>query len=74
MRKLLPMKVSDMIAQPHEQSQVFYNDWRLLGTDYLVIGRMSRDAAAIGRALRDLPPGLLAMPEGVGATPAPRAR
>ena len=31
-----PLKVSEMIAQPHEQSQVFYNDWRLLGTDYLV--------------------------------------
>ena len=49
-----PMKVSDMIAQPHEQSQVFYNDWRLLGTDYLVIGRMSRDAAGLYRVQFDL--------------------
>jgi len=49
-----PMKVSDMIAQPHEQGQVFYNDWRLLGTDYLVIGRMSRDAAGLYRVQFDL--------------------
>lgn len=49
-----PMKVSDMIAQPHDQSQVFYNDWRLLGTDYLVIGRMSRDAAGLYRVQFDL--------------------
>ena len=49
-----PMKVSDMIAQPHEQSQVFYNDWRLLGSDYLVIGRMSRDAAGLYRVQFDL--------------------
>ena len=49
-----PMKVSDMIAQPHEQSQVFYNDWRLLGTDFLVIGRMTRDAAGLYRVQFEL--------------------
>lgn len=42
-----PLKVSEMIAQPHEQSQVFYNDWRLLGTDYLVVGKMSRDESGL---------------------------
>ena len=49
-----PMKVSDMIAQPHEQSQVFYNDWRLLGTDFIVIGRMTRDAAGLYRVQFEL--------------------
>ena len=49
-----PLKVSDMIAQPHDQTQVFYNDWRLLGSDYLVIGRMSRDAAGLYRVQFDL--------------------
>lgn len=38
-----PLKVSDMIAQPHQQSEVFYNDWRLMAVDYLVVGRMTRD-------------------------------
>lgn len=49
-----PMKVSDMIAQPHDQSQVFYNDWRLLGTDFIVIGRMTRDAAGLYRVQFEL--------------------
>jgi TolB protein len=49
-----PLKVSDMIAQPHQQSEVFYNDWRLLGVDFLVLGRMSRDAAGLYRVQFDL--------------------
>jgi len=49
-----PLKVSDMIAQPHDQSEVFYNDWRLLGVDYLVVGRMTRDAAGLYRAQFEL--------------------
>jgi len=40
-----PLSVSEMIAQPHEQKQIFYNDWRLLGTDFLVVGKMNRDAS-----------------------------
>jgi len=40
-----PLAVSEMIAQPHQKSQVHYNDWRLLGTDFLVIGGMTRDAS-----------------------------
>jgi len=44
-----PLAVSEMIAQPHEEAQVFYNDWRLLGTQYVVVGRMQRDPAGLYR-------------------------
>lgn len=40
-----PLAVSEMIAQPHDEGQVHYNDWRLLGTDFLVVGRMTRDGS-----------------------------
>jgi TolB protein len=49
-----PLKVSDMIAQPNRQDQVFYNDWRLLGVDFLVIGQMTRDAAGLYRVQFEL--------------------
>lgn len=49
-----PLAVSEMIAQPREESQVFYNDWRLLGTDYLVIGRAQRDPAGLYRVVFEL--------------------
>lgn len=44
----------DMIAQPHEKAQVFFNEWRLLGTDYLVVGKMSRDPAGLYRVSYEL--------------------
>lgn len=49
-----PLKVSDMIAQPHQQSEVFYNDWRLLGVDFLTVGRMVRDEAGLYRVQYEL--------------------
>lgn len=49
-----PLKVSDMIAQPHQQSEVFYNDWRLLGVDFLTVGRMARDEAGLYRVQYEL--------------------
>ena len=49
-----PMRVSDMIAQPHQQSEVFYTDWRLMNVDYLVVGRMMRDAAGLYRVQFEL--------------------
>ncbi len=49
-----PMNVSDMIAQPHQQSEVFYTDWRMMRVDYLVIGRMTRDAAGLYRVQFEL--------------------
>lgn len=30
----------DMLSQPHQQSEVYYRDWRALGVDYLLVGRM----------------------------------
>jgi len=44
-----PLKVSDMIAQPHEAGEVFYNEWRALGVDFLTIGSMTRDASGLYR-------------------------
>ncbi len=48
------MPVSDMIAQPHEKSQVFFNEWRLQGTDYVAVGRMVRDPAGLYRVTYEL--------------------
>jgi len=48
------MAVSDMIAQPHEKSQVFFNEWRLQGTDYVAVGRMTRDPAGLYRVTYEL--------------------
>lgn len=48
------MAVSDMIAQPHEKSQVFFNEWRLQGTDYVTVGRMTRDPAGLYRVTYEL--------------------
>lgn len=35
-----PLERSDMLSRPTEASQVLYRDWKVLGTEYLVIGRM----------------------------------
>jgi TolB protein len=32
----------NMLSTPHEQSEVFFRDWRFLGADYLLIGKMER--------------------------------
>ena len=37
--KLIPQQ--DMLAFPSKSSDVYYRDWRLLGTEYLVVGAMS---------------------------------
>jgi TolB protein len=38
-----PLATADMLATPHRQSEVYYRDWRVLGMEYLVIGRIRRD-------------------------------
>jgi TolB protein len=48
------MAVSDMIAQPHEKSQVFFTDWRQQGADYVAVGRMTRDPAGLYRVTYEL--------------------
>jgi len=30
----------DMLSSPHQQSEVYYRDWRALGVDYLLVGRL----------------------------------
>lgn len=40
--KLIPP--SDMLSLPHQESEVHYRDWRAIGTEYLAVGRMGRDA------------------------------
>ena len=37
--KLIPQK--DMLAFPSKPTDVYFRDWRLLGTEYLVVGAMS---------------------------------
>ncbi len=36
-----PLSRADMLSQPSAQSEVFYKDWSMLGSDYLVIGRVA---------------------------------
>lgn len=31
---------ADMLGMPHQQSQVYYRDWRALSMDYLLVGRI----------------------------------
>ena len=49
-----PMAVADMLAQPHEKSQVFFNEWRMAGTDYVAVGRMVRDPTGLYRVTYEL--------------------
>lgn len=38
--RFAPLPDSDLLAQPHEAAQVNFADWRTLGTDNLVIGKV----------------------------------
>jgi TolB protein len=38
--RFAPMPVRDLIARPHQGSEVRFADWRLVGQDSLVIGRL----------------------------------
>lgn len=35
-----PLARADMLSQPRSSKEVFYRDWRVLGVDYLVVGRI----------------------------------
>ncbi|HWK55205.1 MAG TPA: Tol-Pal system beta propeller repeat protein TolB [Hyphomicrobiales bacterium] len=37
-----PIPEQNMLSTPHEQSEVFFRDWRFLGADYLLVGRILR--------------------------------
>jgi TolB protein len=35
-----PIEEQNLLSQPHQQSEVFFRDWSILGADYLLIGRI----------------------------------
>jgi TolB protein len=35
-----PLSRNDMLGMPHEQSEVYYRDWRALAVDYLLVGKV----------------------------------
>lgn len=39
-----PIPEQNMLSTPHEESEVYYRDWRFLGSDYLLIGKINRSA------------------------------
>lgn len=38
-----PVDPANMLSQPHEQAEVYFRDWRFLGSDYLLVGKISRN-------------------------------
>ena len=39
-----PIPTSDMLSFPQSESEVFYRDWRILGTEFIVIGNLQQSA------------------------------
>ena len=39
-----PLDEKNMLSQPHEEGEVYFRDWRFLGADYLLIGKINRSA------------------------------
>lgn len=39
-----PINERNMLSLPHEASQVFYRDWRFLGADYLLVGKIQNSS------------------------------
>lgn len=37
-----PIDERNMLSTPHESADVYYRDWRFLGADYLLVGKISR--------------------------------
>ncbi len=42
-----PVARGDMLGSPQDQSEVFFNDWRLLNVQYLLIGKMVPTATGL---------------------------
>lgn len=36
-----PIPEQNMLSTPHQESEVFFRDWRFLGSDYLLIGKIT---------------------------------
>lgn len=39
-----PLEERNMLSRPHNENEVFYRDWNLLGADYLLIGKIARSS------------------------------
>ncbi len=42
-----PIPEGNMLSTPHSQNEVFYRDWRFLGADYLLIGKISETGGSM---------------------------
>ncbi len=42
-----PLERRDMVSRPHRGAEVRFEDWRLLKSDFLVVGRVEPDAAGL---------------------------
>jgi TolB protein len=42
--RFAPLPLTDMVSRPTEPTQVNFQNWRLLKTDYLVIGQLTEDS------------------------------
>lgn len=47
-----PLPVGDMLSLPTQRRSVFFQDWRVLGMDHLLIGRVEADPGSGGRQVR----------------------
>ncbi|GMR08061.1 MAG: Tol-Pal system beta propeller repeat protein TolB [Gammaproteobacteria bacterium] len=43
--RFAPIKEKDLIALPHDASQVKFQNWRILGTEFLVVGKVGQAVA-----------------------------
>jgi TolB protein len=42
-----PIAEANMLSTPHEENDVFFRDWRFLGADYLLVGKITESAGAM---------------------------
>ena len=38
-----PVDPVNMLSQPNEQDEVYFRDWRFLGSDFLLVGKISKN-------------------------------
>ena len=41
-----PIPEQNMLSTPHDESEVFFRDWRFLGADYLLVGKINRSTGS----------------------------
>src|SRR5512135_3667857 len=66
--RFAPLDRKDMVTRPTSGDQVRFEDWRLLKTDYLVVGRMDGDGAAVAFELFNVQTGQQLLAQQVTAT------